>query len=865
MNRIARWRHRARSTLLALALLLADGALVTAATPPEVLAALRREAATGQIRLARVPGFASGPLARVVVETPRVTASGDVLGRVRIAGQPLRAVLHSVAPDIRGADSVWVLAAESRTASLGAAVPALRGSIVDALPFSRAALIVSQADVRIAHDDLRSDVVSFYRDVWGAERVAMDLGLGLNLVARTRSRAGTAVHGALRTLGCADASLVLVGKLLAGASLADLHAAKKDEKLGAKLRETVSLRAVLPSLRLAGLPRSFETARPSLLVTGKPGVGIGFRLSTRGPDGARDFDCTLAVEKGELGNTSKIVGISDGLWRRAFGVAGLDLADVRLLLAVDDKQQVSFGMRAELDVGSRRAALAGKLRFHSVTGAVTGGLFEGTLESLGVDDLVAFANRFASARDPRAKPIGRGSLPDFTLRDLWLKIAPFEGDADLGVSEGFALAGRLWALERELAFVHGAIDVSGLVPSIELAGESESFDLGAVALRGAAVDVRIGLTANQRFRVQGLLKLLAVTRRVDVDISKERMWIDTETTVAGIYRTAYHLSSPSSDKPDWDVRARFRNDLTRTLEERVSRQALEWADRTKKKFAKAKADLDGAIRAVGKLDRQIAEARRTVVAKRKKHQDGLNTALANVQRLQSGIDRERATVRARRAKAKRNFDSAKKGLDRAKRAWQQAVRARKKARLHQKPAKRAVEAAKFTAYKASLAGYKVAYGAWKLATKAPVDAAPRVASLLVAKKTADAALTAAKKLVVTFPVDTDPRVASLIVARTTAQGALKVARGAVGLSEKAVSGAARVTAWAAKNNGRLLMVDGAAFDAKLAAWLRGSRVRLRTDVRFLGDAKRIDLDLRAGDFDGRGVVDALWQKLRNAL
>jgi hypothetical protein len=50
-------------------------------------------------------------------------------------------------------------------------------------------------------------------------------------------------------------------------------------------------------------------------------------------------------------------------------------------------------------------------------------------------------------------------------------------------------------------------------------------------------------------------------------------------------------------------------------------------------------------------------------------------------------------------------------------------------------------------------------------------------------------------------------VASLIAAKGTAEAALLVAREAVKVTGAAAAGAARVTAFAAKNNGQLLMIE----------------------------------------------------------
>ena len=825
---------------------------------------LRREAETGSVRLERIPQFSRTPLRAVTIETPKVDASGEVSGRVRLGTERVEALLHRIRPDIRGADSVWVLAVSSTVPSLGGLVPGLEGSVADDFRLSRGALVACTADVRAGHGDLSPAAATFWTKVFGRSRVQLDLGHGLNLVAAAGPARGGPVARALQTLGCKTTELVLQGKVLAGTGLSELYEAKKQKKLREKILETLSLRAFLPALRLRGLPKTFETGQCSLLVTGKPGVGLGFRLGIHQGKERRDFNCDLRIDKAELGSTVTILASSDGAWRNALGIGGLDLDDTRLLLSVDDKQQVSFGLRAQLALGARQLALAGAVRFHSVSGAVTGGLFEGRLDEISSSDLLAFANASARAVNPGAKPVALGGLPEFSLRNVGVKFAPY-ADADLGISEGYALEGELWSLGREIAFVAGAIDVSGLVPEIRLAGEVDSFAVGPVGLQGAAVDVLIGLQKNQHFRVAGQLDVLALRRAVHLDISRKKLCVDLSERVRGVYSAAYHLSSPSAGKPSWNVRARLENELTRTLEEQVSKRAIAWAEKTERNYAKTQKNLSQAIRKVEKIDGEIEDIRKTIRAKRRKQSAGLEKALAKVRSLDSQIAARRKVVNAKRRKVWEKLDRAKRAAGSAKKAWQRAVKARKKAKFPAVVKKKAEEAKRFTEWQAKNTAQAVARGAYAAITKTPVDADPQIASLLTAKGTANVALQAAKKLVETFPIDTDPRIVALATAREAAKVGLHTAKLAVGVSEKVVQGAAKVTQWVAENNGQLLMVDSGSFDASLAGLERGSKAGLRLGVRFLGKPQQVKLSLALGALRKGRLVEALWKNLREAI
>jgi hypothetical protein len=61
------------------------------------------------------------------------------------------------------------------------------------------------------------------------------------------------------------------------------------------------------------------------------------------------------------------------------------------------------------------------------------------------------------------------------------------------------------------------------------------------------------------------------------------------------------------------------------------------------------------------------------------------------------------------------------------------------------------------------------------------------------------------------------------------------------------------------------MIDSASFDTKLAVYLSGSYVKFLSKVRFLGNPQDILLKLRAPDFDGKKVFEALWKSLTDKL
>ncbi len=175
------------------------------------------------------------------------------------------------------------------------------------------------------------------------------------------------------------------------------------------------------------------------------------------------------------------------------------------------------------------------------------------------------------------------------------------------------------------------------------------------------------------------------------------------------------------------------------------------------------------------------------------------------------------------------------------------------------------EAGKYTDYKAKKAAFNLANTTYRALKLVPVDADPRILALVGARETAMAVLRTAEKATQTFPVDADPAIVSLALARTTALGALDVAKAGVHVGDKATVGAGRVSAWAAKHNGDLFMLDEVKFAADLGGYLAGNQVTLQAKVRFLGEKKSLKLKVSPQLIADGKLATALWDQLKKGL
>ena len=818
------------------------------------------------LALDQLPGIEGTPLASFELESPVRRDTGEYFGSVQFLGTKARALLHPVQAGIDGGSSDWILSIEASSARLSELIPGVADTVVDDLRLRTTAVVLSTGDTRVDGATMSPDVAAFYQPYFLSARPMLEVACGVNLITRMAPGDGSPLGEALALLGLKSDGILLQGTILKDAGFSDLKKAHKNKELKKRLRESLELRAYLPAIQLGGLPENYATGETSLIIGGKPNVGLAFRLVAAGPsiDRSQAFECRVDVAKSSPGVTEvQIMGTALGTWEDAFGVDGFDLLSPRLLLEVDTAQRVGFGVRGGLRLGSKEMALAAKLQLHAVTGVPVGGFFEGKLNSIGPADLVALANTLGSARG--MQPLPDSSLPDFELKDLYLKIAPTEGDSDLGTSQGFSLRGELHAFDSKVAYVDGDLSLGGFVPTIALAGACNDFDLGAVALKDASVDIHLGATLDQHFHLKGAARLLAKTNQVDVNCSLKGLSIETSESFKGVYTTKYHLSSPGNGRAVWRVAASLENHLSRTLSNQVSNNARAWSDKVKRDFAAAQAGLDRSKEKVRGLDDDIETQRSVILARRQKQGTALRQAQEKVSSIQSQINSVKDTILSNRKKRQAKVQAKKKAADKARKAWHKARDARKKAPLLKRPKLRAIEAAKYATYNAKNSAYVTANAAHQAIVKVPIEADARMVSLLATQKGATAVLKGAEGLTEAWPIESDPKLAVLIAARETALAGLNVATGAVFIGGKTVEGAGRVSAWIAKHNGDIFMLDAASFDTALAGYLNGGKLDVAVKARFLGDRKNFRVHLDSKRLKDGQLSKVLWEHLKREL
>ena len=757
-------------------------------------------------------------------------ATGEVIGKADFGGKRVAAMLHQA-----GKDGPWVLALKTGANRLSDMFPILRGTIADG--FGLSAPVLAFADGRA-----RVPLSAAAREFYGTDSLDVERGVNLITVARPQGD----VRKTLDAAGVKLNSVILTGVVLRDFDGDAISEAKKNGQLAKALRRGTMLKASVPGFSVQ-LPKGIETGAGYVYVTGEPGVGVGFSMTMN----KKLFETRLGIRKTDLGTTeASMYASAKGRWHHAFGIRGFHLDEVSMVLSMDAAQRLGIGLKAKMAIRDRFMSVGGKVLLHAVTGAPMGGAFEGSISKLSSNDLWWMLD----ARSRRGK-VRRADLPEFVLKDAYLRVAPGGGDPDLGIKSGFGIRGTLIAFRKTVAKVEGEMDES---PKLRLKGHVRAFQLGPVALERAYVDVNMGAVKNPYYVMSGAARIGSSRKSIDISASRTHYSFATSERVGGVYDASERYATRAGIRPSWSYAAYFKNHFTNTLEHNVSRKATAWANRVRADYAKAQRDISKARKDIARLDPQIRKARAQVHAERKAQWDKINRIRNRIGWLNSEIAKRENRINGLRAYVGR----LRKAKDKAYKAWKAAVARRKKAKIHQKAKYKAIEAKKWSAYVSAKAKYDAAN---KNLVKVVKALDPKLNAYRAERTTAQASYKTQSAIyarITRVSVDADPRVAGLISARKTASASLYAAKKVVGAAGASLAAAGNITAYAARNNGKILMVDEASVSGKLDGWIAGSRLHMFLRVRVMGKVKHLRFKASVRDIAKGRVFDRVWSLLK---
>lgn len=799
---------------------------MTAAADAALSAMKAMAQSTGQIVLDEIDQFAT--FAGVTIAAPQFAADGSVTGTTQFGESDAPVLLQYVAQT-----GDWVLAVASELGELVS--PSAIGSLIDSpvespLEMQSPIFVFSPSQLRMDAADMSAGTREFYGRIYESNDFTVRLERGINLLSRATVTEDSPAEAVMDVLGVDVPSIELEGVILrdfTSDTFTEFKEARKDGNFWSRFREDMLLRATLPQITIDGLPNTITTG-DAYIGWMSPGtdqdvIFAAMDLSIDDGDGIpTQLTGRLAFAETPTGSELRLSAVASQM-NDAFGITGLDLNEVTLLLDIDTVKKpatgadapapsdptaaiptIGIGVSASISVGEKDVMIAGKVELNSLTGTPMKVALRGELSSLSTNDLLRFANRMSGLGDlvPDSS-----NLPNLEFRDVVVNIAPLGGDAELGIEDGIGLEGELYLDGNLIGRVDGLIDRTGITPKVQLSAWMDEINLGELSVSEVEVDISMTQSIHDRFKIKGRVEVFGASHSVDVNITARRMYYSIATEVDGLGMVDYTFEASTLGVPHWTFRAVVRNDLSKTLEGSVATSVSDWADEAHEDFGKALAMLDRAQASLDSVERErdaaIAEAQREF----DEFEGDLATAQRAVDSLRSRVSSLTSSERSARSR------------------WLAAKRSTQAAKWYNYPARKATEVARYTAYRSVQAS--------RLAVQGSLTAASAV--LEGVRHAAGWALDAAGP-------EAHPDVILLTAELAVKRAALEVAEVAVKVAEGVSTGAADVVAFVAEHHDDLFMIDEIRFDGTLSAALLDSSFDLEVDFRFLNKERTLDIE-----------------------
>ena len=560
----------------------------------------------GEIVLDEIDQLAT--FAGITIAAPTFALDGSVTGTTQF-GDTEAPVLLQFVPETGD----WVLAVESR---LGELLPSDL-PIASPLELESPLFVFSPASLQIDAEDMSEGTREFYNRLYDSEDFTVRLERGVNLLTRATLAEDSAPQEILDLIGVDVPSIELEGVILrdfSSDSVEEFKQAKKDGTFWKRFREDMLLRATLPEININGLPGNMTTG-DAYLAWQSPGtdqdyVYAGMDLIVDDGDGIPTIlSGRVGFAETPTGSELRVSAIASQM-NDAFGVTGLDLHEVVLLLDVDTVKAptqpstqsadplaavptVGLGLSATMTIGDRDVMIAGKVELNMATGTPMRVALRGELSYLSSNDLLSFANQMSGLS---TLEVDSSNLPEIEFRNLMVNIAPMGGDVDLGIEDGIGIRGELYLNGKLLGKVDGLLDRTGVFPKFRLSAWTAEIDLGELHVSEVEIDVLMAQSVEDYFIAKGSVEVFGASHSVDINIGARYMHYQITTEVDGLGMVDYRFEASSLGIPYWTFTAVARNDLSHTLEEKVANDVREWAEEASEDFDKAQAAVDRAQR-----------------------------------------------------------------------------------------------------------------------------------------------------------------------------------------------------------------------------------------------------------------------------
>jgi len=419
----------------------------------------------------------------VSFQTGANASSLTLSGLTQVLGQSAEATFSVVSTT--GGRQVPVLVVQPQDVSLAGLLPVLAGNeVVGDLRLPNSAFVFTAQDARLSGAAIDPTLA----DLLGALPGAGDIRLpsGVSLAGTIPGGLAPAVDDVKSLLGMDPAAPVrLAGTIPVGS----FSGGGGDFVLDAQL----------PALSPADSAPWLVSAELGLRITSQPSVGIVGAMTLDIGGDVQTFEIEASVARTPAGVAIEIVGQLGNPWESPFDEQWLTLNHAVLKLALEPARGATIGFSGDIVVGSKdlQGAVAITL---SPAGAPTNFIFEAaSAEGVSLGDV---ADLYALISGQPRPPV-EAALPAIEVRNINVRFAPV-GDADLGVEQGFRLAGELWMSSGpggQLEEIVG-VDIEVSDAGIRADGFLTDFNLGPVQFDDTTVSLDVS-AADQRLAFAG--------------------------------------------------------------------------------------------------------------------------------------------------------------------------------------------------------------------------------------------------------------------------------------------------------------------------------------------------------------------------
>jgi hypothetical protein len=371
---------------------------------------------------------------------------------------------------------------------------------------------------------------------------------------------------------------------------------------------------------------------------------------------------------------ASIVTTMKGQWTGAFGVAGLNIANVALDLGLSFAPLLpTLGVAGTVTVGAVTGSAA--VRFDSRNPAYS--MVQVRLERLYLLDIVStFGGAQLTSDLPEST---RVLLSQIGIEDIDLHVAPMPTRiGDLDFEQGLNIAGRL-TIQSFVAAVRMKVDSSGgilakgAITPIELAG---LFSVtGNRVDVGPSLDFALGQGAPFAMTIDGRVSLLGIFARALIRLDQNGFEFEVSGPIFGVFQaTVTARGGEIGSSVGFMLSARMSNDLPAYLADKAGRIISQAADTAMNSLSSAQQTLAAEEQKLQTIDVLIERARQQV---RSRNYANLTKAIADVARLQAEVNRldgvviqQRAAAEDGRRKAQTDLQAAIDRVENAQREVQ---------------------------------------------------------------------------------------------------------------------------------------------------------------------------------------------------